>query len=296
MLEIGENARRILKNVTNAKEDKFLIIHADDLGMSNSINGAIFEAMRKGTVTSAAVMVVCPWFPEVSKYYREHTALDIGIHLTLTSEWSSYRWRPLSSRSVVPSLVDDEGFLPSGVESFRKNAKPSHVRIELRAQIQEAILAGFTPSHLDSHMCALSSRWDLYDVLAEVAVEFDLPFLGDRCLANRRRSTRPPSEVVFDSLLISGEPPLRSGKLEDVLGCLNGFGSGIFQLTVHPAVNNDESVAFMPTAGRYGAEWRERDATFLLSEELIEGIDAAAIKLISWKQLRDVLTTNVTRS
>lgn len=292
MLPVGKIARQILKTLTKARSDKFLIIHADDLGMSNSINIATFEAMRRGTVTSASVMVTCPWLPQVSKYYRAHPDLDIGVHLTLTSEWPSYRWRPLSSRSSVGSLVDNDGFLPSRVEIFRENAEPHHVRIEIRAQIQEAIAAGFTPSHLDSHMWALSSRADLHDVFADVASEFGLPFLGVQALGAPQISAHPPAEVIFDSLLVSGEPPVQGGKLEDLLRFLKEYESGIFQLLVHPGIKNDESMAFMPTDGRYGAEWRERDTKFLLSKGLLEAINAARVQLISWKQLAEALTLN----
>src|SRR5271168_3727172 len=81
--------------------------------MCHSVNAATFKALDEQAITSASAMVPCPWFCEVAEYASRNPGRDLGIHLTLTSEWNSYRWRPLIGTQSGASLVDGTGhFLP----------------------------------------------------------------------------------------------------------------------------------------------------------------------------------------
>src|SRR4030081_139929 len=77
---------------------RLLVIHADDLGMNHSVNRATFEALEKGWITSASILVPCPWFPEVTKWAKEHPSADVGIHQALNSEWTTLRWGTVSPK------------------------------------------------------------------------------------------------------------------------------------------------------------------------------------------------------
>jgi len=137
------------------KTDKLLMIHADDIGMCHSVNVATIEAMEKGVVSSASIMVPCPWFPEIAEYCRKNPDADYGLHLTLTSEWRNYRWRPLQSRQQAPGLYDKEGFIHRSVEDTVKYASADEVEREMRLQVARALEFGIKPSHIDSHMGTL---------------------------------------------------------------------------------------------------------------------------------------------
>lgn len=93
------------------RDAKLLIVHADDLGMAHSINTASIKGLESGQVSSASIMVPCPWFPEIADYARTHPEADLGLHLTLTSEWKLLRWGPVLAKERVPSLFDRSGYL-----------------------------------------------------------------------------------------------------------------------------------------------------------------------------------------
>ncbi len=125
---------------------KLVIINADDLGSCHSANVGVFECLATGTVTSATLMVPCPWAREASSRYRGE---DVGVHLTVTAEYELYRWGPITH---APSLLGGDGGFPRTVEDVWDHADLDEVRRECRAQIERAILWGFDVSHLDSHM------------------------------------------------------------------------------------------------------------------------------------------------
>ncbi len=137
------------------KNAKLVIIHADDLGVSHSENSASIKAMEKGCVSSASIMVPCPWFPEIAAYAQSNPEADLGLHLTITSEWKNYKWGPVTPQAQVPGLVNKNGFFYSSVDSVLKNATAIEVQEEIHNQIKRAIQFGVQPTHLDAHMGAV---------------------------------------------------------------------------------------------------------------------------------------------
>src|SRR6267143_890369 len=95
------DAEILLERLGYPADAKLLIVHADDLGMAHSINVASIKGLESGLVSSASIMIPCSWLPEISAYARTHPEADIGLHLTLTSEWSLYRWGPVLTRDRV---------------------------------------------------------------------------------------------------------------------------------------------------------------------------------------------------
>src|SRR5512144_1456296 len=114
---------------------RLLIIHADDFGMSHSVNRATSAALENNWITSSSILVPCPWFPEAAQWARAHQDADLGIHLALTSEWTSLRWGPVIGRNAVPSLLDKDGYMPLLETTAGAQAKPVEAERELRAQV-----------------------------------------------------------------------------------------------------------------------------------------------------------------
>ncbi|MBM3761140.1 MAG: ChbG/HpnK family deacetylase [Acidobacteria bacterium] len=154
---------------------KRLIVHADDAGMCHSTNIATREAMENGLVSSASVMLPCPWVQEFCAWAKENPKYDLGVHLTLTSEWKNFRWRPVASIDKVKGLIDAEGYMWRDVRSTATNATPAEIETELRAQIERAQRYGLAFTHIDTHMGTLYARPDYFEVYTKLAKEFNVP-------------------------------------------------------------------------------------------------------------------------
>src|SRR5580658_3520917 len=156
---------------------RLLIIHADDFGMMRTVDRAIMEALEQHWVTSASILVPCPWFPEVAVWAKAHPDADLGVHLALNSEWTTYRWGPVSPQPRGSSLLFEDGYLPPTTEYVDAHAKVEDVKAETRAQIDKAQAAGIHLSHLDTHMETLLSTAALLDVYLTLGRDYKLPVL-----------------------------------------------------------------------------------------------------------------------
>jgi predicted glycoside hydrolase/deacetylase ChbG (UPF0249 family) len=155
------------------------ILHADDVGMCHGANVAFVELSHGGALTCGSVMVPCPWFPEIARIAAEDQSLDLGVHLTLTSEWPNYRWGPLTRAPKSSGLVDDEGYFPRNVAPLAEGVDPEAAEAEMRAQVERALAFGIDATHLDTHMGAALSP-ALVDAYCRVGRDYDLPVLLPR--------------------------------------------------------------------------------------------------------------------
>ena len=148
-----------------------VVLHADDLGMSHGANAAFAELSRFGTITSGSVMVPCPWFAELAAMARDDPALDVGVHLTLTSEMRGYRWRPLTRPSAAAGLTDRDGFLHPDVATVRARAAPEAVEAELGRRSRRRSAPASTSPHLDDHMGTVLAP-EFVGVYLRIAADF----------------------------------------------------------------------------------------------------------------------------
>ena len=165
---------------------KRLVVHHDDLGSSHATNAAFADLWDRRAVSAGSIMVPCPWFPEIAEMARSRPDWDLGIHLTLNSEFDAMRWRPLTGIST-DGLTDKEGYFPRTVTEIVK-ADPGAVLVELRAQVQLALDAGIALTHLDTHMMVLYQP-EFIDVYERLGEEFDLPIVLCRDAIARRGLT-----------------------------------------------------------------------------------------------------------
>lgn len=158
-------------------DSRLLVIDAEDLGMAHSVDEATFDALEKGWVTSASVLVPAPWFPEVAGWAREHRNADLGIQLDLNADWVNYRWRPVSPQAPGSSLVDDTGYMPLTEPYVIRHAVPDEVDKEVHAQVNRAEQAGIHPAFLDTHMRAMMLTPALFRIYWQLGQQFKLPIL-----------------------------------------------------------------------------------------------------------------------
>lgn len=163
----------MLEQLHDGPCERAVVPHVDDLGACHGANQAFLDLAARGLVTCGSVMVPGPWFREIAEAASADPALDLGVHLTLTSEWSACRWAPISTVSRASGLIDPDGFFWRDLDGLRRHLVPEAAEVELRAQVQRAIASGMRPTHLDAHMAAAMLP-ELLDAHVRLGLEFGL--------------------------------------------------------------------------------------------------------------------------
>jgi predicted glycoside hydrolase/deacetylase ChbG (UPF0249 family) len=259
---------------------RLLLISCDDLGATHASNVGVYECLRQGIATSASLMVPCPWAREAAARYRGE---DVGVHLTLNSQWDEYRWGPITH---APSLVDGDGGFPRTIEEVFDHADLDEVRRECRTQIERAILWGFDVSHLDSHLNTLQLRPEFFDVYLELALEFRLPIRltgesTERAVGFPFRRLAAEEGVLFPDHLVQVPGASIRHVLERTLFDLH---PGVTEVRALPAVDSDELRAAAP-------DWSTRvdDHALLTRDHSIQAMARrAGVTFLGYRELRDL--------
>jgi predicted glycoside hydrolase/deacetylase ChbG (UPF0249 family) len=269
---------------------RLLIINADDFGMCHDQNEATIEGLTSGLFTSSTILVTCPWFEEAAEFGRNHPGADLGVHLTLTSEWERYKWGPVLGRRAVPSLVDARGYLWSDVPEVFANDRLDEAEEELRAQIEKALAAGIDVTHLDSHMGPLHLRADYHEIYVRLARDYRLPI--------RRASRRVMHQLGMDSIVEEMErddilcpdnfvfegPPSPADTVGYWTNLIRNLKSGVTEILCHPALARSE----LRGCAR-DAEQREADFRFFTSDRARRLLADEGIERIGFRGLRDAM-------
>ncbi|NOX60367.1 MAG: ChbG/HpnK family deacetylase [Chloroflexi bacterium] len=295
-----------LSRLNLSKDARAVVIHADDIGMNYATLAAFPDLLDAGALSSASVMTPCPWFPGAAAMLRElseHPRLDVGVHLTLTSEWDAYRWGPLSTRDRASGLLDREGYFHRREADVWRRASLDAVEMELRAQIEAALDAGLDITHLDSHMGALFHP-RLLPIYIDLAREYGLPAFLMRSDAEhiqtrnlQKDEVQALSAIVQD--LDARALPLfdrfhvmdlktHEKRLEEARQTLMSLPPGTMTyLILHPAQDTVDLRAFTD-------DWPARvaDLQLLLDPAFRELLDELGITIISMKSLREAMRSS----
>jgi len=273
-----------------AADARVLIINADDFGMCHDQNEGVIRGLQEGVFTSSTILVTCPWFEEAAEFARNNPAADLGVHLTLTAEWDSYKWGPVLGRRAVPSLVDERGYLWQTVAQVYEHARLDQAEAELREQIEKAFAAGIDATHLDSHMGTLQLRADYHEIYARLANEYRLPLR----LASRRRMGTDGMGGILEQLdafgvvtpdhLVFNGPPTVPETESYWTNLLRTLKPGVTEILCHPALARDE----LKSCAR-DAHQREADFRYFTSDKTRQLIKDAGVQMIGFRQLRELM-------
>jgi predicted glycoside hydrolase/deacetylase ChbG (UPF0249 family) len=283
-----------------------VILNADDFGMCHAANTAISELLTDGRIDSATVMVPCSWSPEALAFAAAHPHLDVGVHLVLTSEWTRYRWRPLTGGR---SLVDADGYFPRQVVTVEQRADTDEVAAELSAQLQAALDAGVDVTHLDNHMGSvygLETGRDFLQQVFALAARHGLPFRlprvmdgteSDAALQGKLALAASVAAVhgieIIDRLWthpfeLAAEGTDAEETYEQVrdgfIALLRAAPAGVTEIYLHPMTGGDE----LQAAVDYGSTKREYERRLLSDPAVLRAIDDEGLVRIGWRALRDL--------
>jgi len=275
---------------------RVVIFHVDDAGMSYDSNIGTIQAMEKGVATSTSVMMPCPWVPQFAARVQEHPQIDVGVHLTLNAEWKNYRWGPVAGRSVVPGLVDPQGYLWRGVEQTVSNGSPDEFEAEIRAQLDKALAMGIQPTHLDSHM-GTCFQMPFIERYVKLGIEKQIPIMifGGHLqhVGEEVGAFRPMLNVLAQNVWNSGLPVLDDlvtkptnasdyeARKRELIELLRTMKPGVTQIIVHCTAATE---VFQHISGSGPA--RQAELNLMLDPEVRSFIKDQGIVLTTWRELK----------
>ncbi len=284
------NGKTVAERLGYPANSRLLVIHADDFGMMHTVNHAIEDAFQNHWITSASIMVPCPWFPEVAQWVKAHPGADLGIHLTMNADWTPYRWGPVSAQPMNSSLRDPDGYLPLLAEYVDQHANMKDVETEGRAQVDKAKSAGITLSHLDSHMGTLFSTPQLFGVYLSLGKYYHLPVLLAKQTSGGGLDQQLPPGFNMDAVPVDKVVQMSPGVpkerwLAEYKKMLAPLPPGTYELIVHLAYDDDEIRAATFDHPDWGAQWRQNDLDMVRSPEFRKFLKDQNFILVTWADL-----------
>jgi predicted glycoside hydrolase/deacetylase ChbG (UPF0249 family) len=301
------NPNPLMQRLGYADDDRVVIIHADDIGMCQATLPAFSDLVDFGLISSSAVMVPCPWFPLLATICRQYSPdeVDIGVHLTVTCEYDTYRWGPISTRDPASGLIDEQGYFHPESAGVQEHGVTDAVQLELEAQIARALAAGIDITHIDTHMgtvihpkflsgytqLALKHRlplmmlrldetgWVQLGQAMGMGSDGETAALGARLVQNLEAQGVPLLDHIV--MMPLDQPTNRVGQAKRMFDALL---PGVTHFIIHPACDTPELRAITP-------DWPSRVADYqaFTSKELRDHVQSSGVQVIGYRDLRALM-------
>ncbi len=283
---------------------KYLIINADDYGLCKAANDAVEELFGNGRIKSSTIMMPCEKAEDAVKFSIENPQYAIGIHLTMTSEWDTHKWSPLSGGKT---LIDENGYMWRNSRLVGNNASYEDLEAEIKAQVDKAHSLGMKPSHLDNHMGSLyghfTMRFGLLKMTLKVCGEYgyafrmftktdkrlcpaDVPYPAFSVLKlfskhwGRKYNVIMPDYLLFpdwnDDLKNNGYEHYR----EQILKIWTDIPEGVTETFIHPCKEDEEIKTFIR-----GWQYRVWEYNVINDPATHEYLRSHGVELISYRDL-----------
>lgn len=289
----------VLKKLGFSNTDRLVILHTDDIGMCQASVQAYADLWEFGGISSGAIMIPCPWAKAAAEYCRNHPGVDMGVHATLTAEWETYRWRPLSTLDPSTGMVDGDGFFWRSEQEAQANGDPEAVAVELQIQARKAFEWGVDATHVDTHMGAVAHP-KFITAYVQAGMQNHLPVMVPRANASIYQEmgldagTAAKFSAFTTQLEEQGLPlvdefvsmPLDQpeGQIDIAKKLLDGLSAGVTHFIFHPALDTPELRSICP-------DWPSRVANYhtFMSKEIKEFIRNAGIQVIGYRNLKNLM-------
>lgn len=281
---------------------KRVIINADDFGLCEGVNAGIIKAFREGILTSASLLTNTPGFEKAVEMAKANPSLGVGVHLNIV------RGLPLLEPKEIPSLVRRNGYFHGSVYPIfsgllREKISIEEVEKEWRTQIERALGAGLSITHLDSEK-HIHTFPPLFRLTLKLAAEYGICRVR---YINERGLTWPPGQMLKAWLVAvwcsRGKPYLeglgikavdhfyglcQAGQVTEkwLKKILKKLRPGSTEIMTHPGFLTEELLQLEKILGSYYINRRrEAELEALISPELKPLVKELDIKLINYREL-----------
>ena len=282
-----ENFEMLSSSLGYNQNDKLLLIHADDLGLSKSVNETSLESLLNNTVSSASVIMNAKKVQEVADFSNNNPEIDLGVHLTVTSEWKIHKWGGILPKNDIQSLLNSQNNFYWNKRKFTKYQKLDQLYNELQAQVDLAISMGMNVSHIDSHEGALFFDPDVFKTYLKIAEDNNLlAFVPIQASVHFNDNfPKPKNAIIFDQFFMA-EAGIKIDEMEEYyLNILDKLEPGLSQIIVHFGKDNDNMKKITVDKIDYGSKWRETDYKVFNSEKFLSSLKKNNIKVINYQDL-----------